>query len=84
MSPRKTRYRIPEWQVKQLRDRRKKILYGPYTCPKCNQDKLRIRVNKQNKKVTAICDCGLEYSFKYVSSYEPVDYYNKLIDQFHE
>lgn len=82
MAPRKSHYRIPEWQVQSYRNKTKKILFGPYTCPKCNQNKLRINVNKKKKEVAAICNCGLEYAFKYVSAYEPVDYYNKLIDQF--
>ena len=84
MSPRKSRYRIPEWEVQSLRAKRKKILFGPYTCPKCKQDRLRIKVDKQTKEVIAICDCDLEHLFKYVPSYDPVDYYNKLIDQFYE
>ena len=82
MSPRKTRYRIPEWQVHQLRARRKKMLFGPFICPKCGKDKLGIRVDERKKEVTATCSCGLEHSFKCVPSYDPVDYYNKIVDQF--
>jgi transcription elongation factor Elf1 len=82
MSPRKSRYRVPEWKVQSYRDKGKKILFGPYNCPKCKQDKLRIKVDKQKKEVIATCNCGLEHSFKYVSAYDPVDYYSKLMDQF--
>lgn len=83
MSPRKSRYRVPEWKVQSFRDYSKRVLFGPYTCPKCQQDKLRIKIDKQKNEVIAACNCGLIHSFKYVSAYDPVDYYNKLIDQYH-
>jgi len=83
MSPRKDRYRVPEWRVKLFKDESKKILFGPYICPKCNQDNLKIKVDKEKKEVTVTCDCGLEHSLKYIPSYDPVDYYNKFIDECH-
>ena len=82
MSPRKSRYKVPKWRVQSIRDKRKKILYGPYACPQCGQDKLRININKQNNKIVAFCVCGLKHLLKYVSGYDSVDYYNELIDQF--
>ena len=83
MSPRKEQYRIPKWQVQQFQARRDKMLYGPYSCPKCKQVKLKVNIDKQEKNVTLICsNCGLEQSSKYVSLFEPVDYYNKFLDDF--
>lgn len=84
MSPRKARYRIPEWQVDDLRQRRKRILHGPYNCPRCNSNKLRIRIDKENRDVVAECECGLARSYTLISTYEPVDYYSKLIDEYQE
>jgi len=82
MSPRKSRYRVPEWKVHQWKQRSKGMLYGPYVCPKCKLNKLRIRIDKNKQTVVAACECELEHSFKYLSSYEPVDYYCKLVDEY--
>ena len=81
MAPRRTRHQTPEWFAQSIRDRRKKLLYGPYDCPKCKMKKLRIQVNKEKKEVIGICSCGLEYPLKYVPAFESIDYYNRLIDQ---
>ncbi|NVM55743.1 MAG: hypothetical protein HWN66_18735 [Candidatus Helarchaeota archaeon] len=81
MSPRKSRYKVPEWRAQMYRDEGQKMLLGPYVCPKCHRDNLRIKIDQQKKEVTAACNCGFEHSLDYVSCYDPVDYYNKLIDQ---
>jgi transcription elongation factor Elf1 len=47
-------------------------------------DRLRIQVDKGGKEVIALCSCGLEYSLDYVQSFESIDYYNKLIDEFNK
>lgn len=79
--PRNTRYEVPQWRVKSIKDRKAKILFGPYDCPNCQQDKLKIRIDEKIEEAYATCDCGFRYVFKYVKSYEPVDYYNKLLDE---
>lgn len=84
MSPRKSRYRIPKYVAQSIRDRRKVLLHGPYDCPKCKMDKLRIQIHKERKEVLGICSCGLEYPLKYIPAFEAIDYYNKLIDQFNK
>jgi len=84
MSPRKSRYRIPKYVAQSIRNKRKKLLYGPYDCPKCRMNKMRIQVNREQKKVIASCSCGLEYPLKYVSAFESIDYYNKFIDHFNK
>ena len=84
MSPRKSRHKVPEYVAQSFRSKRKKLLYGPYACPKCGTNKLRIQVSKESKEVTAICSCGLKCPLNYVPSFESVDYYSKLIDQFYK
>lgn len=81
MSPRKDHYAVPEWVAKSIRDKRKNILYGPYDCPKCMRKRLRVLLDKKKKEVTAICHCGFGATLKYVESYEPVDYYSRILDQ---
>ena len=81
MSPRKASYRVPEWKVQLFKDQRKKVLFGPYVCPKCKLNTLKINVNHKKKEVTATCNCGINHSLNYVPIYDPVDYYNKLVDQ---
>ena len=80
MAPRKERYEVPAWRVKSIRDRKKEILFGPYTCPVCQEDKLRIGIDAKTE-ASATCDCGFKYMLKYVRSYDPVDYYNYLLDR---
>ena len=82
MSPRKDHHRIPPWRVQRFRKRRDKMLFGPYSCPRCKTDKLRISIDAEHKKVAVTCECGLEQPVKYVSIYEPVDYYNRFLDQY--
>jgi len=84
MSPRKAHYRIPEHIAQSIRDRRKLLLHGPYDCPQCKMNKLRIQVSKERKEVIGICSCGLEHLLEYFPAFEPIDYYNKLIDQFNK
>jgi transcription elongation factor Elf1 len=38
----------------------------------------------KEKEVLAVCSCGLEHPLNYVQSFEPVDYFNKLIDGFNK
>lgn len=82
MAPRKERYQTPKYVVQAIREKRKQMLHGSYYCPKCGTNRLRIELDKEKKEVIAVCICGIEYQLKYVSAFEPVDYYNKLLDQF--
>jgi transcription elongation factor Elf1 len=81
MSPRKARYQVPGWVAQSIRDKRKKLLHGPYDCPKCKMNKMRIQVDKERKEVVAICSCGVECPLKYIPAFEAIDYYNKFMDQ---
>lgn len=82
MSPRKARYQTPEWIAQSIRNKRKKLLHGPYYCPNCGMNKLRVVVDKKKEEVVAICNCGLERQLNYAPVFEATDYYNKLIDEF--
>jgi transcription elongation factor Elf1 len=67
--------------VQSIRKRREKILFGPYVCPYCNQEKLRIIINEDTQKVLAVCNCGLKKNLEYKLQYSSIDYYNELIDE---
>jgi transcription elongation factor Elf1 len=81
LCPRKDHLRVPQWKVNQFRQKGKRILNGPYECPTCKKENLRIRIIYGKKEATAFCECGLERSLKYVSIYDPVDYYEKIVDE---
>ncbi len=80
MSPRNARYQTPEYIAQGIRDKRKKLLQGSYSCPQCGKEQLRIGVDKKNKEAIAVCSCGLEKTLKFVPAFETVDYYNRFLD----
>lgn len=84
MSPRKVRYQVPKYIADSIRTERKKILHGPYSCPKCGFDGLRIRIDEEEKKVNATCKCGFSYPLEYIQNQDAVYYYNELIDRYYK
>ena len=80
MSPRKAHYRTPEHIAQAIRSKRKELLYGPYDCPKCRKKALSIFMDKRKKQINAKCGCGFQNNLKYREIYEPLDYYNKMLD----
>lgn len=80
MSPRKARYEVEKHVVKGIRDRCRKILMGPYLCPSCNKENLRILITHESEKVYAKCICGFKRNLEYSSGREGIDYYNDLFD----
>lgn len=80
LSPRNTRYQTPPHIAKAIRDKRKQLLQGSYSCPNCGKEQLRIGIDKKNKTAIAVCSCGLEQSLRFISAFETVDYYNKFLD----
>ena len=83
MSPRRAHTRTPEWIVKSYKNKGKQILHGPYVCPKCGINKIRIQVNKEKNETVVVCDnCNLECPLSYAPHLESVDYYNKFMDEF--
>ena len=81
MSPRKSRHAVPEHIANSIRKKRKKILYGPYYCPKCRKNEFRVTIDKDNREVIALCNCGFLEKLDYKEIYDPVDYYNKIFDK---
>lgn len=81
MCPRRTHHARPEHIAEAIRAKRKKVLYGPYNCPKCMEEKLRIAINKKEGDVYATCGCGFQYTLEYRGMLEPVDYYSKMLDR---
>lgn len=80
--PRNERYRVSKDIVQGIKDKRKLLLHGPFSCPSCGKDKLMIRIDKNSKKVIAVCTCNIEQELKFGPVFEAVDYYNKFVDQF--
>lgn len=75
----------PRWADESARDRKDQILHGPYGCPKCGLETLRIRVSKSCTEVIAVCNsCGLKHPLSYAPYLEVVDYYNRLTDEFNK
>jgi transcription elongation factor Elf1 len=82
MSPRKSpEGKVAKWAYTMYKRQAKQLIFGPFLCPSCAKNLLNIRVDKKNKKVTAFCKCGLGTLLEYFSSFEPIDYYNKLLDR---
>jgi len=82
MSPRKSpEGRVAKWSYTMYKRQGKKLTFGPFQCPLCARNLLVVKVDKKKKEVGAICGCGLEASLDYSPTLEPIDYYNRLMDQ---
>lgn len=82
MSPRKERYAVPRNAVRTFRRETKKMVNGPYDCPKCGKNKLQILVDSKKKEVIAVClECEVKQNLQFAPVFEHVDYYNKFVDQ---
>ena len=64
-----------------MKRKEKQVLFGPYSCPKCGQVTLSIKIEKTEKNVYATCPCGFAYGLAYVSAFDPIDYYNQIVDR---
>ena len=70
-----------EMQSERLGEKPRKMVNGPYYCPKCSKNKLQIMVDQKNKEVIAVClECGVKQNLSFAPVFEPVDYYNKFVD----
>jgi len=82
VSPRNERYVTPRNAVRTFRRETKKMVNGPYYCPKCCKNKLQIMVEQKKKDVIAVCmECGVKQNLPFAPVFEPIDYYNKFVDQ---
>jgi transcription elongation factor Elf1 len=82
MSPRKSHEgKVPKWAYSMHKQQAKKLVQGPFECPSCARKSLVIIIEKNNNRVVGVCGCGFKASVTYVPSFQPLDYYNKLLDQ---
>ena len=84
MSPRKkTDGRVPRWAYRSHKSKVKKLTYGPYDCPKCGNNSLVVNADKKQTEVFVKCNCGFSKILPYSPAFQPIDYYNKIIDEFY-
>jgi transcription elongation factor Elf1 len=81
MSPRKAHHKVEKHIVAGIRNKRAKLLSGPYPCNSCGDERLRILINEEKETVKAVCRCGFSKLLVYEQETEGLDYYNMLIDQ---
>jgi len=82
MAPRKSHEgKVPRWAYSIHKQHAKKLVHGPFECPSCAKKSLVIKTGENNNKVIGVCVCGFKALVSYVPSFQPVDYYNKLLDQ---
>jgi len=62
----------------------RKIVFGPYDCPKCGKNSLVIKTDEKELKVYVHCGCGFKKTLQLISAFQPVDYYSKIIDDFYK
>ena len=84
MCPRKSAEgKVAKWAYMMYKDKCRKAAVGPYECPNCSNNNLLLKIDRDNSAVTAVCNCGFRSDLKFVSIYEPIDYYNKIVDQYY-
>jgi transcription elongation factor Elf1 len=82
MSNRNSEYKVPHNRIKILDKEAKQMVNGPYYCPKCRRERLKILAAVKRKEVIAICACGLEQQLTYAPVFQPIDYYSKFMDMY--
>ncbi len=80
MGTRRETRRVPSNRIKILAKDAKQMVNGPYYCPNCKKERLRILADMKKKEVFAVCTCGLEEQLVYAPVFQPIDYYNKFRD----
>jgi transcription elongation factor Elf1 len=82
MSRRNSPYgKVEKWAYDIYQQQRRNLSTGPYTCPKCAKKMFAIIIDKNKKIVHGKCACGCIEYVKFYESYQPIDYYNKIIDK---
>jgi len=72
--------RVERRRYKYLKTTSKKMVMGPFECPRCGAE-LYFRREPGSSKVQVKCECGLGGEWDYSENLLPVDYYNKLTDE---
>ncbi len=78
--PPKASYRVPHNRIRILVKEAKQMVNGPYYCPNCKKEVLKILADPKNKEVLAVCTCGIEEKLVFAPIFQPIDYYNKFMD----
>ncbi len=81
MSPRKSGLRVERWSYDMYQKKIRNLSTGPYLCPKCAETTLAIVIDKKKKVVHGQCGCGYVDYVKFYEAFQPIDYYNKIIDK---
>lgn len=85
VSPRKSHDgKVPRWLYKSHGRRTKQVVMGPYDCPECGIQGIVIRIDQKTEQVLAKCSCGFSAELAFCPSFQPVDYYGKLIDTYYK
>jgi len=82
MSPRNSpQGKVEKWAYNIYQQQRRTLSTGPYTCPKCAKTTLAIVIDKKKKVVHGKCVCGYVDYIRFYEVFQPIDYYNKIIDK---
>ena len=81
MSPRNGQGKVERWAYDMYHKKIRTLSTGPYTCPKCAETTLAIAIDKKKKVVHGQCGCGYVDYVKFYEAFQPIDYYNKIIDK---
>jgi transcription elongation factor Elf1 len=83
--PRNEPYRVPRNQVRAFKREGKKMVNGPFDCPRCGLKQLVVIIDKNAKEAAVSCpSCGLKQLLKYAPAFQGVDYYNKFFDGYRQ
>jgi transcription elongation factor Elf1 len=82
MSPRNSSQgKVEKWAYDIYQQQRRILSTGPYMCPKCAKNSLAIVIDKRRRLVHGKCGCGHVEYVKFYDAFQPIDYYNKIIDK---
>ena len=71
--------RIDRNTYKWLKANTKRNVFGPFECPNCGNN-LFFKIDKSSQKVLTKCECGIKGEWESSETLQPVDYYNKLVE----
>jgi len=74
--------RVERRRYKWLKATSKRMVMGPFDCPSCGAELYFSRDSKQRKVMAKCSQCGISGEWDIIESLEPVDYYNKLVDEY--
>jgi len=82
MSPRKSgQGKVEKWAYDIYQQEKRNLSTGPYACPKCAKTTLAIVIDNKKKAVHGKCACGYVEYVRFYEAFQPIDYYNKIIDK---